>query len=317
MSTFNNSLKYAYDAPEKFGEMVLLGSAVRALGKGWRVLVVSDKRLKKSFLNLQKKLKRPEFLEVVTVSNFEDVFQTGKFDLVVMEKAFSNISPKSHVMVVDQSAVSEKYDLISKFRIQNLHEKGVTAVTGNGKGKTTTALGYAVSALVQNEKVAVIQWFKERKSGDLTWAINEHNFPDLLKDPSQFEFFPTGLGFYGSPQMDRVKGDHAYQQHREKAYAGLKLAKEFISERKYSYIVLDEFIDTVKEIAGNIEYPLIDLKDIQEFLEWAARQSVKIIVTGRKVTKDWEKYISDSIEITEVKHPWSTRSSGALSGLDF
>jgi cob(I)alamin adenosyltransferase len=311
------SLRYAFDAPVEIGKYTLMGSALRALGKGWRILVIGDENLHEELSVLKAKLKHPDSLEIATEDDAEKLLARTKFDLVLMERPYEKVSTISHVMVLDQSPTTKRYDLVSSYHIKPFRSQGVISITGTGKGKTTTALGYAMKALLQDEKVAIVQWFKERKTGDLTWAINEHQFPQMLTDSSLLEFFPTGLGFFGSPNMDRVKGEQAYQLHRAKAYEGLDVAREQISVDRCHCLVLDELIDTVKEISQNIQYPLIDLGDLTAFLDWVNQQRITVIVTGRRVTPDWQQYISTSIEITEIKHPWSTARLGAVSGLDF
>ena len=306
-------MKYAYQVNAQFGVYPLLGSAIRAIGKGWRVGVSVHPQYEEHFRGLQHLLKDPYQLEII--SQNKTPF-TQKLDLSISDK-YQLIETALHSMNIDLRPDQQTYDLISQFSIDQFSTTGVTAITGNGKGKTTSAIGIAGAVLSNCGKAIVIQWFKEKKQGDLTWAINEHFFPEKLKNPSLIEFHPTGLGFFGSPNMDRVKGDQAYQQHREKAYEGLALAKKAIESKRYDIVILDELVDAVQEIAQNIEYPLIDLKDVEMFLDWVMQQPIKVVVTGRRVTDHWQKYIQTSIVISEIKHPWSTSRQGAVSGLDF
>ena len=297
-------MKYCYQGSEKFGEHLLLGSIIRALGKGWSVEVRVHSEQMDLFKKFQMQLKKSAQI-ILTQSDAEQELR-----LVESDK-------KEHVIRLDDSPDLEEYDLISKIEQSSLKNKGVIAITGSGKGKTTLGLGFAAQAVANNQKAVVIQWFKEKKKGDLTWAINEHFFPDHLNKADSLQFFPMGLGFFGSPNMDRVKGENAYQQHRKKAYEGLDLAKRAINEGHYQVVVLDELIDTVKEIAQNIEFPLIDLVDLQNFFAWVVIQPVQIVVTGRRVAEEWKQFVSKSVVISEVKHPWSSKKQGATSGLDF
>lgn len=308
-------LHYSYQSDKTIGTKTLLGSAIRALGKGWNVLIIDDENAQ--WKQLAHFLRNLTQLHVASTRNWRNILFQEKINLLLSTEPIDFSDIKVHTMVIDQQPELASYDLISQFHIDQKKQPGVIAITGTGKGKTTTALGYAVEKMIYGDKVAVIQWFKEKARGDLTWAINEHQFPKLLQQPNQFEFYPTGLGFFGSPNMDRVAGEEAYQQHRAKAYEGLALARKLISSGEYSCIVLDELVDTVKEIAQNIEYPLIDLSDVQTFLEWVIEQPLQVIVTGRRVSIDWEQYVKTSIVINEIKHPWSTARKGAVSGLDY
>jgi cob(I)alamin adenosyltransferase len=327
----NNQLEYAYQATPQQGRWVIWGSLVRAIGKGWHVSVISDDPKDHDLIrSFQEYLEKPSQITIRTSDQAEtlDLSDTKLLTLLGLESAtitrirnLPQVLGQTHLMTVEQAPADsqDEYDLISHFAQHRMRRDGLTAFTGTGKGKTTTALGLATEALANGQKVAIIQWFKERKKeGDLTWAINEHQFPKKLQKPYLMEFLPTGLGFFGSPKMDRVTGDKAYQQHRDKAYQGLTLAREKIASGEYGLVVLDELIDTVREIAQNIDFPLIDLPDLLDFFRLATTQSqTQIVVTGRRVTDDWSKFIKDSFVISQVKHPWDTSGKGAVSGLDF
>lgn len=318
-------MEYAYQATSEVGALPLLGSLIRALGKGWKVCVIVDQPTVAQYIAFQKYVRDKKQLQITTLQNIPSDFHD--VSLVIVHGADSKTltqirtqarTTKTHCMVV-VDVPDDSYDLISHFAETPLHARGIWAITGTGKGKTTSALGIGAQALLDGKKVAVVQWFKERKqSGTLTWAINEHEFPDLLLEPERFTFHPTGLGFFGSPTMDRVKGEQAYQAHRAKAYEGLQLAKKILTQGHYQTLILDELVDTVSDIVGNIPYPLIDLKDVQQLLALAAESSqTQVVVTGRRVTQHWHSYVQNSLVVTEVKHPWSAKHLGAISGLDY
>ncbi|MEO8581220.1 MAG: cob(I)yrinic acid a,c-diamide adenosyltransferase [Patescibacteria group bacterium] len=319
-----NRLEYAYTGSDT--SYAVLGSLVRAIGKGWNILVIAPPDRQRIFQQLHTELEAPELLNVISIEQFETAQQSqkGKFDLVVSLYSNSDVnktirnSPsvlgKSYVMTVDANPDPKEYDLISGFTRNRIRESGVIGITGSGKGKTTTALGIAMESVLEGGRGAVIQWFKEKKSGALTWAINEHNFPDAMYNPNQLSFHPTGAGFVGSPNMDRVTEE---VEHREKAVEGVELAKKLIATGEYTVIVLDEFVDTLKEVMSYLPYPLLELETVQELLALARESSTQVVVTGRQVTPEWEGFIQDSIVISEVKHPWSSKKAGAVSGLDF
>ncbi len=321
-------LEYLYQSTDPSGLYALLGSLVRAVGKeGWRVGVVASAATYPTFVALQALLNTSDRLVIKPTSEATFFSAAPPFDLVLIDAMHETATVKSlrdsligqsHVMVAGNDPQSDDYDLITGFTQQQLHPQGVIAFTGTGKGKTSSALGLAAQAITQGQRVAIIQWFKERKSGKLTWAINEHEFPAQLRDPDLIEFYPTGMGFYGSPDLDRVQGEQAYQQHRAKAWEGVDLAYAKLASGEYAVIVLDELVDTVAEIAQNIEYPLIDLADVQQLLATAQNQSkTRVVVTGRRVSDHWAAYVRESHVLTELRHPWSSKGKGAVSGLDF
>lgn len=321
-----STLAYAYAVASEFSTYPILGSLIRAVGKGWKVAVVASKKRAPVYRLFQRQLRDPS---QVLVAYVDDLSGLRRFhELVLIDGASPVVAShirhdhrvlgKSHVMAVEVDPEEGEYDLISRFEKRELHPAGVVAITGTGKGKTTSALGLGGEVVAHGGRVAVVQWFKERKSGSLTWAISEHAFSETLTHPGAYEFFPSGLGFYGSPHFDRVAGERAYRQHRDRAYKGLALARRLIGSGDYSLVVLDELVDTVAEIAHNIRYPLIDLVDLVDFLAFATGQTqTKLVVTGRRVTDGWAGFVKTSWVIAEVKHPWSFQGRGAVSGLDF
>jgi ATP:corrinoid adenosyltransferase len=328
----SSKLIYAYQTSAGLGFYPLVGSLIRAVGKKWRVLVVTPPEYLEFFEKFQNILLSPEIIVLTTRNELEKSLITSSkpFDLVLSlydDSTFNNslrshpqIKGYSHVMVIDSEPTFEEYDLISQFKTTKLHNTGVTAITGTGKGKTTTALGMLAETFLnggqtnKTNKVAVIQWFKEKKSGTLTWSINEHAFPDLLREPTDFQFYPTGAGFVGSPTMDRVA---EIKEHTQRAQAGVELAKKFIASGEYQGLVLDELVDTLPQVMKYLPEPLLAIEDVQNLLDYARQHSLQTIVTGRQITPEWSDYIKTSVVISEIKHPWSSHKKGALSGLDF
>jgi cob(I)alamin adenosyltransferase len=313
-------LEYLYEASPDIARYPLLGSAVRALGKEWSVKVLPSDISQRTFEGLQRRLKDPSRLNIGS----EDT--NNKNNLVLVESPDTHKAKamrdafieSSHIMIAGNDSGKEDYDLISIFSSEQLKSKGVIAITGTGKGKSTTAFGIAAEAVANGKKTAIVQWFKEPKGERGTWSINEHYFPDMLKNPTLLEFYPTGSGFYGSPKWDRVKTEEAYQQHKEKAEDGVALAKKIIRSGEYDVLVLDEFVDTLYEVSQNIPRSLLTVESLQNLLSTSQQApNIKIVVTGRRVTPEWKDFIKKSYVITEVKHPWSSKGKAAISGLDF
>lgn len=323
-------LRYAYQVSSEFGIYPLLGSVVRALGQErWRVAVVSWEKKSPDFLSFQKLLKDPQRLAVLTWNEFQKSDDNTSYDLVLFTGEKSKfqqhlsddeLSARSHLMYIEKNPQIDEFDLISAFDIQELHSEGVIAVTGTaqggGKGKTTTALGLAAEHFLKGEKVAIVQWFKEKKAGHLTWSISEHRFPDQLLHPERFSFYATGAGFVGSPNLDRVNEEAA---HKQKAREGVELATQLIQSGEYSIVVLDEFVDTLLEVMSYLPYRLLEVGEVQALLKVAINSKTKVVVTGRQVTPEWETYIKTAITISEVKHPFKTSGGKqkAVPGLDY
>ena len=111
-------------------------------------------------------------------------------------------------------------------------KKGLLMInTGDGKGKTTAALGLIYRALGHNFRVCLLQFIKgTRISGEL---VSSDRFKDLL------DVYVLGEGFtWNSKGM---------QTHIEAAVNAWSFAKELILSSRYHLIVLDEFTYLVKQ----------------------------------------------------------------------
>ena len=107
-----------------------------------------------------------------------------------------------------------------------MESKGrILIFTGDGKGKTTAALGMALRAHGHGMPVAVIQFVKsDVKTGE---------FAVLSRLPG-VEIFVTGLGFV-PPEADPL-----FPDHRRAAEEGLRIASEAACSGRYGLVILDE-----------------------------------------------------------------------------
>ncbi len=97
--------------------------------------------------------------------------------------------------------------------------------TGDGKGKTTAALGLALRAAGHGMTVAVVQFLKNDASVGEAAA---------LRHLPQVSLLQTGLGFVPA------RSAPAFAQHRDAAAAGLVAAAERIASGRHAVVVLDE-----------------------------------------------------------------------------
>jgi len=161
--------------------------------------------------------------------------------------------------------------------------------TGNGKGKTSAALGVVLRALGRGWKVAVLQFMKgERETGERLFF--QKYFPETC-------FEGCGLGRSCKP------GDHA-------AYAreGWKTAAELLKNFDGELLVLDEL-----NVA--LSHGYLDLHEVIGALK-NRRAGLNVIVTGRKSPPELRE-ISDLVsEIAAEKHPFQ-QGIPARKGLDY
>ena len=122
--------------------------------------------------------------------------------------------------------------------------KGLIIVyTGDGKGKTTAALGAALRAASRGMKTFMIQFLKEKG------ASAEQDIPPSLSE--QITIYPCGKGFV-------FDGDDI-TPHKEAAEAGWRFMEEELKRNKYDILILDE-------IAAALNLHLLSTESIKTFL---------------------------------------------------
>ena len=163
--------------------------------------------------------------------------------------------------------------------------------TGNGKGKTTAALGTAFRALGHGKKVCVIQFLKGKgKYGERVMAEKTENL----------EWFICGKGF--------VFNKENIEEDRLVALEGFQLAKEKVESDRYDLIILDE-----------ITYlPLYDFLDVEKIVELIKNKPkrLSIILTGREADPRLVE-IADTVSVIEpAKHAYE-QGIKAQKGIEF
>jgi len=175
-------------------------------------------------------------------------------------------------------------------------EKGLLIVyTGDGKGKTTAALGMTIRAVGYDWKVCVIQFIKG------SWKYGE--LDGIKKLAPNVELNVMGEGFVGI-----VDDQKPIEDHRAAAKAALELSVEKIKSGKYNLVILDEL---------NVAVSLgLVMPDEIEALLAAKPEKLHLVITGRGATK-WLIDEADLVtEMKEIKHPYQ-KGILAQKGVDF
>ncbi|MCJ7515928.1 MAG: cob(I)yrinic acid a,c-diamide adenosyltransferase [Dehalococcoidia bacterium] len=168
--------------------------------------------------------------------------------------------------------------------------KGLVHVyTGDGKGKTTAALGLAMRAAGQGMKVAFIQFLKGEPCG-------EHLF---VKQYRPFEIVQISIG-------DSFK--KSKEQLRQEARQTLAYAKQEILSKKYDLVVLDEIFVAISQ-------GLITVKQVQELLD-SKPASVELVLTGRNAPPEIAQRADLVTEMLMIKHPF-TQGTSARRGIEY
>lgn len=199
----------------------------------------------------------------------------------------------------------------------------IIAFTGNGKGKTTAAMGQAIRAFGQNKRVLIIQFIK----GD--WETGEEKFfKNFLSFTFRFLFLKCGKGFI------KILGDKLpFSEHQKAAQNGLKFFEQAVKQKKWDLIILDEInmavnlklikTNDVLKILKNIK---ADKCGISKYKSGFARKEIKadlrgkinmdIILTGRNAPKSFMKIADLVTEMKEIKHPFQ-KGEPAKKGIDY
>jgi cob(I)alamin adenosyltransferase len=179
-------------------------------------------------------------------------------------------------------------------------EKGLVIVyTGDGKGKTSAALGTAFRALGHGWKVLVVQFFK----GD--WPVT---FGELesAKAHARLEVLQLGKGFVG------IMGDKKpLEEHRAAAAEAMRLAKERTRSGDYDLVVLDE-VNVAVDPGGP---RLVDAEELVDLIRSRAPKT-SLVLTGRNADPRVVALADLVTEMKEVKHPF-TQGIPARKGIDF
>ncbi len=170
---------------------------------------------------------------------------------------------------------------------------GLTMIfTGNGKGKTTSALGLAFRALGHGFPVCIIQFIKGSwKYGELDSA---RRFADLL------DFHVMGKGFTWQSEnlADDIKA----------AREAWDFAAKTILAGKHHLVILDE-------LTYLIQYDMVPEEEILAVLRQKPK-AMHVVITGRNASQGLVDFADLVTEMIEIKHPYK-KGIKAQKGVEF
>jgi cob(I)alamin adenosyltransferase len=168
----------------------------------------------------------------------------------------------------------------------------VQVFTGNGKGKTTAALGTVLRAAGHGLKIFVVFFMK----GDYTYG----EFETLLKLPN-VEVLKSGFRQFTDPLNIKP-------EEKEQAAAAMAAAGKAINSGKYDLVVLDE-------VNVALEYKLIELDDVIKLIA-NKPAGVELILTGRYADNRILELADLVTEMVKVKHPFD-KGIKARKGIEY
>ena len=171
----------------------------------------------------------------------------------------------------------------------------VIVYTGNGKGKTTAALGLALRAIGYEHNVCMLQFIKG------SWHYGEMDSSKKLEP--NFELIAIGKGFVG------ILDDNSPREEHEKyAAEALRICREKIFSEKYNVVILDE-------VNYAINLGLIDVQEIIKIIK-EKPSSLDLVLTGRDAKEEIIELADLVTEMKEIKHPFKSGIK-AKKGIDF
>ncbi len=166
---------------------------------------------------------------------------------------------------------------------------------GDGKGKTTAAVGTAVRAKGAGLRVCFLQFMKSPK-----WLSHERQILKKLGIPVKV----MGSGFVGI-----IDDKHSLQDHKKKAQAALKETRRLVVSKKFEVIVADELGSAVDE-------GLLSIKDVINLIRKKPTK-VHLIITGHSAYPRLTKACDLVTLMKKIKHPYYTEGMLAQRGIDF
>ncbi|MDR2724718.1 MAG: cob(I)yrinic acid a,c-diamide adenosyltransferase [Candidatus Adiutrix sp.] len=173
-------------------------------------------------------------------------------------------------------------------------DKGLVLVaTGDGKGKTTAALGTTLRALGQGLRVAFLQFIKNQETGEGLFLADH-----AARRPESLFYRRLGLGcFRGKPRPEDLA----------QAALALALARE-LAAKDYDLLVLDEIC--VAQALG-----LIETAEVVRLIE-TRRPGLHLFLTGRGAAPEIVALADTVTEMKPVKHAYE-KGVPARRGLEF
>jgi cob(I)alamin adenosyltransferase len=161
-----------------------------------------------------------------------------------------------------------------------MQNKGLFIIfTGNGKGKTTAAIGQALRMAGHKMRVCIIQFIKSKK--------NTGEAKALAALSETVEMHTIGSGFTWQSEESEVAAA---------ARAGWQLAREKMSSSDYDMVILDEITYLLND-------GILNQAEVLEFLN-NRPEELHVVITGREASETLIEVADLVTEMKEIKHPF-------------
>ena len=180
-------------------------------------------------------------------------------------------------------------------------ESVVVVYTGEGKGKTSAAVGLLARALGTRWKVAFVQFIKH-------WGVGEHAFirdiMPIYKDA--LLFYKGGKGFYDAGDISA--SDVTPEQHKAAALETYEVAFKAATSGDYQLVICDEINNAVHD-------GLLTERQLEDLLLKRSSKT-SLCLTGRNFPESLLKHVDIATNMTKIKHHYDDKFL-ANKGIDF
>lgn len=178
-----------------------------------------------------------------------------------------------------------------------MSQRGLTLVyTGNGKGKTTAALGLAVRAKGRGKRVLVLQFIKSpaRTYGE-----------KIMFDQIGIEMQQLGIGFTWTKTPE---------EHREALKKAWEFTKMKVRSEEYDVVILDE-LNNALAIDKFLIDDVLPMEEVTHLIKHRPK-AMHIVITGRSARQEILELADLVTEMKEVKHYYE-EGIPAVKGIEF
>lgn len=193
-------------------------------------------------------------------------------------------------------------DFLSK-KGKHMEIKGLVLInTGTGKGKTTAALGTAIRAWGDGQKVLILQFIKG------AWKYGELKAIETLgKAEGRIEIRPMGDGFVFHNKKD-PENEERLAEKKELARRAWDMVRKEVMSGAWDLIVLDE-------INYAIHFGMLETEEVARLIRERPPR-LNMILTGRYAPKELIDLADTVTEMTLVKHAFQ-KGIRARKGIEF
>jgi len=207
-----------------------------------------------------------------------------------------NLSPEEDEKLYKERMQKRKEIQSKRVKERKLKKGLVIVFTGNGKGKTTAALGMGLRTLGHGYKVAIIQFIKGAWTSGEKKALEEFS--------NNIEWRSLGAGFTWETQNRNED-----QLLVKKAW---EAAKGYMRDESYKLVILDEINIALKLGYIHSEEIITFIKDLN-----MNKNYCHVILTGRGASKEIVEFADLVTEMKLIKHPFREQGIKAQECVEY